>query len=169
MKITFALAFALLAPCIAQATSEYIKLVSTNGSVATLEIADNQKVEVMEAAEPSFFPDSVRFVQYELGDTGISMPLRDANSLGFAQVVDGPGTIWVQSKAGSEAWAVIRVETFSGSLIPGGSIVFPNDQRGAIIIKLECSTDMVNWVDAPPGLYDTDSSNRFFRIRGLRQ
>ena len=52
--------------------------------------------------------------------------------------------------------------------IPSTAVVIPSDSNGPVIIVLESSVDMVNWVPALPGTYGTSSTNRFFRVRAQR-
>lgn len=154
----------------ALAGTEYVKLTASNGVPASIEIAENQTVLLMDSA--GNFADTNglnRTPHVELGNTGHFTEMFPETSNARTGPVDGPCKFWLYPSAGGMVYAVLKVTTKDGSMVPGGTIVIPNDHRGAVNIHLECSADMVNWTNAPPGLYETSSTNRFFRIRGVRQ
>lgn len=55
------------------------------------------------------------------------------------------------------------------SYVPTQSVVIPSDATGNVQINLESSSDLINWVTTSPGLYGNTYSNRFFRVRALKQ
>jgi hypothetical protein len=51
---------------------------------------------------------------------------------------------------------------------PSTAVVIPSDDKGAVEIIMESSTDLVNWTEALPGTYGTSTAKRFFRLRAVR-
>lgn len=52
---------------------------------------------------------------------------------------------------------------------PGTGVVIPSDATGPVEIILESSADLVSWVASVPGIYGANTTNRFFRVRAVRQ
>ena len=53
-------------------------------------------------------------------------------------------------------------------IVPSNAVVIPADSAGPVTILLESSSDLVTWNAAIPGTYGTSTTNRFFRVRGIR-
>lgn len=53
-------------------------------------------------------------------------------------------------------------------IVPSNAVVIPADSAGPVTILLESSADLVTWNAAVPGTYGTSTTNRFFRVRGIR-
>ena len=63
---------------------------------------------------------------------------------------------------------MFHIENNTGSkLLPTGSIVIPSDTHGQVQIILEASSDLLDWHEALPGLYDASTERRFFRLRAV--
>lgn len=62
-----------------------------------------------------------------------------------------------------------RVTVAAPTPIPTTSVVIPTDATGPVEIVLENSADLVNWTSALPGTYGASHTNRFFRLRAIRQ
>ena len=52
--------------------------------------------------------------------------------------------------------------------IPSNAVVIPADSAGPVTILLESSVDLITWNAANPGTYGTSTTNRFFRVRSIR-
>jgi len=52
--------------------------------------------------------------------------------------------------------------------IPSTAVAIPADNGGPVTICLESSVDMITWNAALPGIYGTSTTNRFFRVRAVR-
>jgi hypothetical protein len=49
--------------------------------------------------------------------------------------------------------------------IPAQAIVIPANSTGNVMVTIQSSPDLINWVNSDPGLYNAgQSTNRFFRI-----
>ena len=66
-------------------------------------------------------------------------------------------------------YCTIRITDNPPQLSPSTAVVIPADASGPVRIILESSPDLLNWTDALPGTYASSSSNRFFRVRAIRQ
>lgn len=53
--------------------------------------------------------------------------------------------------------------------IPSNAVVIPADATGPVQIILESSVDLITWNAALPGTYAGSTTNRFFRVRAIRQ
>jgi len=65
--------------------------------------------------------------------------------------------------------ATIRISDIADAVSPSTSVVIPTDATGPVTIILESSADLVNWTAALPGTYGATTTNRFFRVRAVRQ
>lgn len=83
---------------------------------------------------------------------------------GYSQVYGGP--ITVNFYCGVFTYKIIPREE---PIQPGTGVVIPTDASGPVQIVLESSADLVNWTSATPGTYGTNTTNRFFRVRAVRQ
>jgi hypothetical protein len=63
--------------------------------------------------------------------------------------------------SGSPVFVTLKIEP--ESFPPDKTIVIP--QGGGANIALECSTNLIDWVTASPGVYTNQPANKFFRIR----
>jgi hypothetical protein len=56
------------------------------------------------------------------------------------------------------------------SAFNGYPVVIPEDESGEVEIRLETSGDLVSWVVANPGVYESSAAlKRFFRVRAIRR
>lgn len=154
-KIVFGMMLLVTIQCVG-GTVEYVKVTVSN-STEYLEISENQICTLMTGGQGAGF---------EMGTTGVEFGIEPINDDNIPPV-SGPGTVRITSTTHQEVY-VFKIETKDGVMTPSGSVVIPSDRHGPVQIKLECSSDMVNWIDALPGTYETGASNRFFRIKGLR-
>jgi len=86
-------------------------------------------------------------------------------------VVAGPAQLRVSSVL-NESLMTIQITTDPASCAacaPSGVAVVPTDATGPVQIVMESSQDLVNWVPSLPGTYGANSTNRFFRVRAVRQ
>ena len=83
-------------------------------------------------------------------------------------VMTGPGTITLGSSyaGGSFAQAYVVLEITPDTFSPDKTIVIPKGSGAGI--SLESSTNLVDWIAAPPGVYTNAPANMFFRIRADR-
>ncbi len=93
----------------------------------------------------------------------------------------GPGTVELFYPAGccdnAPSSAIISLEIGGTSPpgtipivnIPSNAVVIPADAGGPVQVLLESSTDLITWNSALPGTYGTSTTNRFFRVRTVRQ
>jgi hypothetical protein len=89
-------------------------------------------------------------------------------------VVAGPATISVvalRDGAISEGFWTIELDNPSQPITstPSTAVVIPADSGGPVNIVLESSVDLITWNAALPGTYGTSTTNRFFRVRAVRQ
>lgn len=60
--------------------------------------------------------------------------------------------------------------TIVSNYVPAQCIVIPAAQTGSVMVTLQSSPDLVNWVNSEPGLYSAAiSTNRFFRVSAIVQ
>lgn len=84
-------------------------------------------------------------------------------------VIAGPAKIALRTSGeprGEFQSAFVTLEIPPESFPPDKTLIVPAG-TGANII-LESSTDLINWITAPPGAYTNRTSNLFFRIRAQR-
>ncbi len=110
-------------------------------------------------------------ISQNIGGTHVGRSL--ANPITFY----GPCTLeyWIyEGNEGNEPGEVVGMITLDIdpsppiSLIPSTAVVIPSDAAGPVTIILESSMDMVTWVATLPGQYATSTTNRFFRVRAVR-
>jgi hypothetical protein len=160
--------------------AQLLSLVATapvggSGMSQKLEIQSNQVASVMHSYVPpeaDLIGQPVRapFVEITIGTNSYSY-LGDMHP-----VVSGPATVqlkifntntWFQTP--SSTFCTIQVTEAQPQLSPSTSVVIPTDAKGPVRIILESSVDMLNWADALPGTYGSTTTNRFFRVRAVRQ
>lgn len=64
---------------------------------------------------------------------------------------------------------VLKLRGSDELLTTSTSVVIPAHSAGPVQIFQEPSVDLKIWVETPAGTYGTSTSNRFFRIRALRE
>ena len=91
-------------------------------------------------------------------------------------VVAGPATIKLKVKNTNTyfqdsctVYATLQISDNAPQFSPSTAVVIPADATGPVNIILESSPDLVNWTGALPGTYGSSSTNRFFRVRAVRQ
>lgn len=52
---------------------------------------------------------------------------------------------------------------------PSGVAVVPTDANGSVNVVMESSQDLLNWSPSYPGMYGAGTTNRFFRVRAIKQ
>ncbi|MBI4324432.1 MAG: hypothetical protein HY674_04140 [Chloroflexi bacterium] len=87
----------------------------------------------------------------------------------FPKIIPGPATYslephWIDWTTSQPTFCTIRItpESFSADK----TLIIPEDTSANIF--LECSSDLVIWTNAVPGLYTNMTDNLFFRLRGER-
>ncbi len=67
---------------------------------------------------------------------------------------------------GSPAKIFVSYEltTYTSGFNPMGVAVIPTESTGQFSVKMETSTDLINWSQAIAGNYGSGSPNRFFRV-----
>ena len=85
--------------------------------------------------------------------------------------IAGPATIQLQAQPYSyiPTFVTIQVKDNESQSSPSTAVVIPTDATGPVNIILESSSDLVNWTSALPGTYGSSATNRFFRVRAVRQ
>jgi hypothetical protein len=91
-------------------------------------------------------------------------------------VVAGPATIRVRVdntntyyQTPISVYATVQVMDNEPQFSPSTAVVIPSDATGPVQIVLESSPDLVNWTPALPGTYGSSTTNRFFRVRAIRE
>jgi hypothetical protein len=91
-------------------------------------------------------------------------------------VVAGPATIRLKVKNTNTyfqdpctIYSTFQVTDNQPQFSPSTAVVIPTDATGPVNIVLESSPDLVNWTGALPGTYGSSTTNRFFRVRAVRQ
>lgn len=91
-------------------------------------------------------------------------------------VVAGPATIRLKVKNTNTYWqdscavySTFQITDSQPQFSPSTAVVIPTDATGPVDIVLESSPDLVNWTAALPGTYGASATNRFFRVRAVRQ
>ena len=91
-------------------------------------------------------------------------------------VVAGPATVQLKVKNTNTyyqnsctVYATFRITDNEPQFSPSTAVVIPTDATGPVNIVLESSPDLVNWTGALPGTYGSTTTNRFFRVRAVRQ
>jgi hypothetical protein len=90
------------------------------------------------------------------------------NSTNFCSspiTVAGPATFSIIGPG----FVTLKISEIPQQITPSTSVVIPTDSTGPVDIVLESSTDLVNWTASLPGTYGANSTNRFFRVRAVRQ
>ena len=84
--------------------------------------------------------------------------------------ISGPATVSLSLQtAGGDGFVTFKVFDNVSENTPSTAVVIPTDATGPVNIILESSADLVNWTAALPGTYGTSTTNRFFRVRAVRQ
>ena len=104
----------------------------------------------------------------------------NTNSFEYVQKLDltvaGPATIQLKVKNTNTyfqdtctVYATFQIISNDPQMTPSTAVVIPTDATGPVNIVLESSPDLVNWSGALPGTYGSSTTNRFFRVRAIRQ
>ena len=84
--------------------------------------------------------------------------------------ISGPATVSLSlQSAGGDGFVTFKVFDTVLENTPSTAVVIPTDATGPVNIVLESSADLVNWTAALPGAYGASTTNRFFRVRAVRQ
>ena len=143
-------------------------------SNATTTIREFESVRVVSARDPYIaFVLEVRqtnavmqFYAYDL------MGLNPGNAHTRNQIfVTGPAEIvlvsrYAQRPPASVEAAYVTLEIVPESFPPDKAIVIP--AGGGANVALECSTNLIDWVSASPGIYTNVPAAKFFRIKAER-
>jgi hypothetical protein len=81
-------------------------------------------------------------------------------------VIAGPALVRVISSTSSYIQGYVTFKITRESFPPDKTVVIPQGQGANII--MECSTNLIDWVVASPGVYTNVPSAKFFRIRPER-
>ena len=60
-----------------------------------------------------------------------------------------------------------KLNAQNGSSVSSSSVVIPDNLVGNVEIKVEKSSDNINWVEALPGTYNTSTQKNIFRLRAI--
>jgi hypothetical protein len=82
------------------------------------------------------------------------------------QIVSGPATVRVISTSSAFMEGYVTFNITPEAFPPDKTIVIPQGQGANI--ALECSTNLIDWTSASPGLYTNVAAAKFFRIRAER-
>lgn len=131
----------------------------------TISVSSNQVIDLISFL-PIYTPGYVGdgFVMLQAGETNqvwLNSVIQSGKNLRFV----GPITL----RAVGRGVLTYRIESKEVQPLPSTSVVIPSDATGPVEIKLESSSDLVNWQDALPGIYGATTTNRFFRVRAIRQ
>ncbi len=87
--------------------------------------------------------------------------------------VAGPATIYARSGGNGTSPAFVTVSITRANSTPTSAplntVVIPSDATGSYNVVLESSTDLITWVAANPATYSGITTNRFFRVRVIKQ
>jgi hypothetical protein len=87
--------------------------------------------------------------------------------------IAGPAIITVGNVAGVNSgpasFCTLELVSPCPAFTPSSAVVIPADSGGPVNIVLESSVDLITWNAALPGTYGTFTTNRFFRVRAVRQ
>lgn len=62
-------------------------------------------------------------------------------------------------------FSITRNDDFTG---PQNTVAIPADAAGPVTVKMETSTNLVEWLPSNPGSYGVSSAMRYFRLRAVR-
>ncbi len=119
-------------------------------------IAANETVEVVAYSAPS----GLFRVAFIKNGTRFNFPNPDPVSFPLPRnIIVGPVTVQMSGRGPGYLTVKIEPESFP----PDKTIVIP--AGGGANIALECSTNLIDWVSAAPGIYTNQPAAKFFRIK----
>ncbi len=154
-------------------------MVSISGQavVKQFELREGQSLRVLQ----SYVEGSTPLVAFTRDNVRIYVgPLGARTEPAQAPFIYGPGTVELYLAAdccSSQVARNIISLSIDGATPPGGvpvvnipsnAVVIPADAGGPVRVLLESSTDLITWNSAEPGTYGTSTTNRFFRVRTVR-
>ena len=77
----------------------------------------------------------------------------------------GPGTISAGQQNITNGFATFQISRADEFVGPQNTLAIPSDAAGPVYVKMESSTNLLDWTASNPGFYGTSSALRFFRIR----
>lgn len=86
-------------------------------------------------------------------------------------VIAGPATLRALNFSNlNAALATISIKraTETTPVVSPQAVVIPDDGSGDREVRLESSTDLINWTATQPGLFASSSASRFFRVRMVK-
>lgn len=145
------------------------------GSSTPLVVQNNQVVKLLHAYSPPEANPEGDQTRTPIIDVTIN-----TNTFEYVQSLDltvaGPATIQLKVKNTNTyfqdactVYATFRITDNEPQFSPSTAVVIPTDATGPVSIVLESSPDLVNWTGALPGTYGSSTTNRFFRVRAIRQ
>ena len=96
-----------------------------------------------------------------------SGPGGGSGSIFAGAVIPGPAFIFLYPEVVSYHFLFKKILGNADTLIGKTAVVIPENALGEVAIKVEQSSDSINWVEALPGLYNTSTMPRFFRVRAI--
>lgn len=86
-------------------------------------------------------------------------------------VIAGPATLRALNSSNlNAAFATVSIKRSNENLpsVPAQAVVIPDDGSGDREVRLESSTDLINWTTTQPGVFSSSAVARFFRVRLVR-
>ena len=179
MKTTFILLF--LATTISAQTCRIVTLTLSGTNQSTqIEVQDYESFRVVSAFDPHA-PAAGTF-SLEVSKPGWSYQFLDVDLQGSTDYANrtvhpsrpiafsGPATVKLHSGFPDRSTiypAYVTIEVTPQSFPPGQTLIVPPGTN-QVLVTLECSTNLVNWVSATNGIYGSPTEAKFFRIRGSK-
>ena len=161
-------------------TSRFVTLtLAGTNQLAQVEIQDYESFRVVSAFDPHA-PAQGTF-SLEVSKPGWSYSFLDVDLQGSTDyvnrvvypprviLVSGPATVKLHSGFPDRMYypTYVTLEITPQSFPPGQTLIVPPGTN-QVLVTLECSTNLVNWVSATNGIYGSPTEAKFFRIRGSK-
>jgi len=161
-------------------TSRFVTLtLAGSNQTAQVEIQDYESFRVASAFDPHA-PAQGTFA-LEVSKPGWSYQFLDVDLQGSTDYANrivhaprviafaGPATVKLHSGFPDRTSypAYVTLEITPQSFPPGQTLIVPPGTN-QVLVTLECSTNLVNWVSATNGVYGSPTEAKFFRIRGSK-
>jgi hypothetical protein len=95
----------------------------------------------------------------------------EENNCEHLPVIAGPATLRAVNFSNlNGAFATISIKRAGQPIpsTPAQAVVIPDDGSGDRQVRLESSTDLVNWTATQPGIFSSSNTARFFRVRVVK-
>ena len=158
-----------------QAQTRTIVLANTNSAAMTTNIVVGTN-EIFELLHVRRYPYSVELDGVvNIGSTSVTNIYIAGLTWGVEQgtVIAGPATVsfewWTATPGKSQPlFLTYRTTKQVDTFVANTGVVIPADAGGPVSVLLETSTNFVSWTQAQPGTYGVSSSERYFRLRAVR-